>query len=312
MSVQAISWVIDHSQHKGSRLVVLLMIANHAHGDGTGSFPSLETLARESRITTRQVTTILGILERSREVIIEQGKGPHKSNLYTLPLQQHTLPLEKISSRRKQELSTRSSPPETSTKPSLTILKENRPEAARFWDQAKLRETELLVSEENQNPERQFNHIRNSDSELQQPTGKRPVEPISAAMPTRTEAGYKPRTPLEAELYRGVYGRAVNNAFVDCRRLTLDEQLADCVRAGVTSLVTNRVARIAQSGLAAEQIERLTLSRLAVGKQALFALGNFSQRQRLTTAAVVRVIVEETAKLLGDAAAHDPVVEVTS
>jgi hypothetical protein len=102
------------------------MIANHAHSDGTGAFPNLETLARESRITTRQVSAILGILERSGELVIERGYGPRGSNLYSLPMQQHRLPLEKISSGKMQQSSSGNPRLRTSTEPSLTVLKENR------------------------------------------------------------------------------------------------------------------------------------------------------------------------------------------
>lgn len=97
MSVQAMSWVIEKSQHKGSSFVVLLMIANHAHSDGTHSHPSFECLARESRITVRQVTNIIPILERSRELGVQHGAGPEGTNLYTLRINQASLPMEKIS-----------------------------------------------------------------------------------------------------------------------------------------------------------------------------------------------------------------------
>ncbi len=75
MSVQATSWVIENSQHKGSVLLLMLMIANHAHADGTGAFPSTETLARECRMSRRQVIRMLEIAERSGELLIDRSKG---------------------------------------------------------------------------------------------------------------------------------------------------------------------------------------------------------------------------------------------
>lgn len=75
MSVQASAWVIENSQHKGSELLCLLMIANHAHADGTNAFPSIETLARECRMSARQIARILVRLEASGELKIERSGG---------------------------------------------------------------------------------------------------------------------------------------------------------------------------------------------------------------------------------------------
>lgn len=91
MSVQAISWVIDHSQQKGGAFAVLLMIANHAHSDGNGAFPSFDTLARESRMSYRQVTRIVPLLAKSGELIVLKGEGPRGVNLYSFPLMRDIL-----------------------------------------------------------------------------------------------------------------------------------------------------------------------------------------------------------------------------
>ena len=90
MSVQAISWVIDNSQHKGNTFVVLLMIANHARSDGTGAWPSVHTLARESRLSRRTVQRCVNRLSRPwkgikiPELSVRIGKGPYGSNLYEI------------------------------------------------------------------------------------------------------------------------------------------------------------------------------------------------------------------------------------
>src|SRR5579863_4006594 len=78
------SWVIEKSRHKGSEFVVLLMIANHAHSDGTGAWPAAETLARESRITARHVVRIIPKLEASGELEVHKGAGPRGTNLYSI------------------------------------------------------------------------------------------------------------------------------------------------------------------------------------------------------------------------------------
>jgi hypothetical protein len=85
LSIQAMSWVIENSRHKGSKFVVLLMIANHAHSDGTGAWPAAETLARESRLSTRQVIRIIPKLAASGELEVQWGAGPRGTNLCSLP-----------------------------------------------------------------------------------------------------------------------------------------------------------------------------------------------------------------------------------
>lgn len=87
MSVQSMSWVIDHSQHKGAELLCLLMIANHANADGSGSYPSFNTLAKECRMSRRQIMRLVERLAASGELRIERGAGPGGANLYHLPLQ---------------------------------------------------------------------------------------------------------------------------------------------------------------------------------------------------------------------------------
>ena len=85
MSVQEMSWVIDRSTQKESAFVVLLMIANHAHADGTGAFMSNETLAREARISARQVRNILPKLVEAGELrIFSSGRGRGRVNQYAV------------------------------------------------------------------------------------------------------------------------------------------------------------------------------------------------------------------------------------
>lgn len=80
MSVQAQSWVIKNSKHKGSALLVLLMIANHAHSDGTNAFPSFKLLAEECRMSQRQIIRIVAFLEKSGEITVEKTKGRISNN----------------------------------------------------------------------------------------------------------------------------------------------------------------------------------------------------------------------------------------
>ena len=102
MSNQAQSWVIRYSRHKGANLLVLLMIANHTHSDGTGAYPSLTTLAAECRMSERQMRRIVQALETSGELRIGRDQGPNGTNLYSLPLMesQDWLP-DKMSARKR-------------------------------------------------------------------------------------------------------------------------------------------------------------------------------------------------------------------
>jgi hypothetical protein len=85
MSVQAMSWVIENSEAKGGDYVVLLMIANHARSDGTGSFAGLERLARESRRTPRSVINSIHRLEDIGELAVDKLGSPYGTNAYSLP-----------------------------------------------------------------------------------------------------------------------------------------------------------------------------------------------------------------------------------
>jgi Helix-turn-helix domain len=135
VSVQAISWVIENSSHKSGSFVVLLMIANHAHSDGTGAFPSLSTLANESRLTVQQVANCLKRLEASGELHIERGKGPYRCNLYSLP---GVFDTKKIlvdkSNRHSKDLSidTKISSSQILDKPSLSVKEEPKEQKEKF------------------------------------------------------------------------------------------------------------------------------------------------------------------------------------
>ena len=85
MSVQAQSWVIKYSQHKGSELLLMLMIANHAHADGTNAFPSLKLLAEECRMSRRQIARLVKTLEASGELVVHR-RGT-RTNSYSIRME---------------------------------------------------------------------------------------------------------------------------------------------------------------------------------------------------------------------------------
>lgn len=83
------SWVIENSRAKSGDFVVLLMIANYAHKDGTGAWPSISTLAKDSRLKDRETQYCVKRLERMGELLVERGAGPNGTNRYTLNMQRN-------------------------------------------------------------------------------------------------------------------------------------------------------------------------------------------------------------------------------
>lgn len=82
MSVQAISWVWQHADAKGSDLLVLLAIANYAKDDGSGAWPSIAALARDTRLSSRNVQYIVHKLAERGQLNVHRGAGPHGAHLY--------------------------------------------------------------------------------------------------------------------------------------------------------------------------------------------------------------------------------------
>jgi len=81
MSIQAMVWVLDHSEAGGSSRLVLLVIANHAHGDGTRAYPSVATVAAECRMSGRQIQRILHQLVEEGHLEVT-GVSPLQTNVY--------------------------------------------------------------------------------------------------------------------------------------------------------------------------------------------------------------------------------------
>lgn len=71
------------SRHKGSALLMLLAIADFASDDGTGVWPSYETLAKKSRLSRRQAINIVQTLIDSG-VISRCGRHAAGSNSYRI------------------------------------------------------------------------------------------------------------------------------------------------------------------------------------------------------------------------------------
>jgi hypothetical protein len=125
VSIKVMTSVWARSEQKGSALLLLLAIADHAHDDGAGAYPSAQTLAKKIRMGVRQTRALIGKLERSGELRIERGAGPHATNVYTVQppagvqtlhgLQQSAAPPAKSGRRGVQPAS-----PKPSVEPSLS------------------------------------------------------------------------------------------------------------------------------------------------------------------------------------------------
>lgn len=86
MSVQALSWVFDHSESRLAARHVLIAIANHTDKYGNNSWPSVATIAKESKLSEREVQRCFLELEAMGELKILKGKGFRGHHLFSLPM----------------------------------------------------------------------------------------------------------------------------------------------------------------------------------------------------------------------------------
>lgn len=91
MSFKAVDWVLDHSQAEGSARLVLIVLAENADQDDGSCWPSVNTIARRARISTRSVQYALRQLVDMGELAIHAQAGGHadwrgdrRPNLYVL------------------------------------------------------------------------------------------------------------------------------------------------------------------------------------------------------------------------------------
>ena len=84
MSIKAVQAVWEHSEQVGSRLLVLLAIADYAKDDGSGAWPDVDTLAQKSRLSDTMTRNILKELVEDGEIVIHEGEGPRGTNLIDL------------------------------------------------------------------------------------------------------------------------------------------------------------------------------------------------------------------------------------
>lgn len=84
MSVRIMRAVWEYSKARGADFIVELYLANCENEDGRGTWVSVPTIARYTRLTERQVRISLRRLEASRALHVDMRAGPHGTNLYHL------------------------------------------------------------------------------------------------------------------------------------------------------------------------------------------------------------------------------------
>lgn len=84
MSVQALSYVLERSEARLGDRLVMIAIANHADDHGSRAYPSVSTIAREARMSERQVRRSLRRLERTGELGTQEQGGRHGTNSYRI------------------------------------------------------------------------------------------------------------------------------------------------------------------------------------------------------------------------------------
>jgi hypothetical protein len=151
MSVEALSWVFQHSEARLGARHVLLSIANHAKSDGTGAWPSVETIARESKLSVREVQYCLTTLVEMGELVIT--RRARACNLYALPrvqsLHRTTKSRVQVATSRVQvtaENDVKIAPESKSIEPSLK--QPSKAASKSRFKQARIRTLERILREE--------------------------------------------------------------------------------------------------------------------------------------------------------------------
>lgn len=82
MSISVMADVWANSKSKGSSLLVLLAIADHAQDKTRDAWPSVEYLAKKSRLSVRSVQYIIRQLEKLGELVVVKRAGYNNVNIY--------------------------------------------------------------------------------------------------------------------------------------------------------------------------------------------------------------------------------------
>lgn len=105
-------WAIERSQSRGSTLLVLIAIANHAGDYGEESWPGMKTIGLEARVSRNTVIAAVVELEELGEVFVYPGSGvPGRggtTHRYEMPLVAGWKRPKGITPRKRRDLNTSS------------------------------------------------------------------------------------------------------------------------------------------------------------------------------------------------------------
>ena len=83
MSIEVTTWVYRHSEERLGRRLVLLVLADHANDDGSGAWPSVETISEKARLSRSQTQRCLRALE-SEGAVEKAGKSRAGTTIYNV------------------------------------------------------------------------------------------------------------------------------------------------------------------------------------------------------------------------------------
>jgi hypothetical protein len=74
----------ESSNAKGNDLLVLLVIAAHAYTDGTGAYPSVDTIAKQAKVSRSTVKRAIRRLAHAGDLIINERAGAKGAHAYVV------------------------------------------------------------------------------------------------------------------------------------------------------------------------------------------------------------------------------------
>ena len=98
MSIKVMSYVWEHSSAKGSELLLLLAISDHAADDGY-CWPTIETLAHKIRMTGRSVMRLVQELEKHGQLHVVRS---NKNNRYIVIMDRDGAAIDSVLEMRKE------------------------------------------------------------------------------------------------------------------------------------------------------------------------------------------------------------------
>lgn len=75
MSIQAVAWVLEHSEATLADRLVLIAIANHADARGWNAWPAVPLIAAEARVDRATVFRSITALEELGEIDVQRRPG---------------------------------------------------------------------------------------------------------------------------------------------------------------------------------------------------------------------------------------------